>query len=286
MNDLAGAPLGQRSETPANYDPSLLFPIPRALGRADLALGETPSFVGHDSWTAFEVSWRNARGRPEVGVGLFTVPCSTPFMVESKSLKLYLNSLNDTVVPSREALEAQIRSDLVPVLWGSMAPMAPLQVTIVPPQRFDALSLSALPGTCIDDLDIDWAPPDAPPLPRVSDPHALATTETLHSHLLRSLCRVTAQPDWGSVSITYEGSPLCRESLMRYLLGFRYRQEFHEPLTERIFTDLWRSCQPRRLFVEVRFTRRGGIDINPVRASDPDMLQRHCRPEQLRLARQ
>lgn len=294
MNDLAGAPLGQRSETPASYDPSLLFPIPRALGRADLALSDPLPFVGHDAWTAFEVSWRNAKGRPEVGIALLTVPSSTPFMVESKSLKLYLNSLNDAVIASPAALAAQIQRDLAPVLWGVHTPEAPLQVELLRPDRFDEFALAPLPGTCIDDLDIAWEPQREALLPRIANRTATPLTETgtgtvqeaLHSHLLRSLCRVTAQPDWGSVCISYEGPPLCHESLLRYLLGFRYRQEFHEPVAERIFMDLWRACQPKRLCVEVRFTRRGGIDINPVRASDPDLLERHRRPGQVRLARQ
>lgn len=281
MEILQQAPLGKKIAMPAAYDPTLLFPIPRSLARAALGLDIEPPFVGSDTWTAFELGWRNVKGKPEVGIASFTIPCSTPNMIESKSLKLYLNSLNDERFASADAVAARIHTDLLPVLWGDTPASAPMVIDIRALSSWTEVSISELEGDSLDDADIEW---DGTPFSidnlRIDRTRPLVT-ETLRSDLVRALCRVTAQPDWGSVQISYRGHALPREDLLRYLVSFRHQQEFHEPLAERIFMDLWRHAQPAELSVYLRFVRRGGLDINPFRASVPQEA-----PQWMRLARQ
>lgn len=270
---LEHAPLGRDSAYPEQYDAGLLYPIPRAANRAPLGIEEGAlPFVGEDEWHAFEVSWLNSRGKPIVAVARFRLPASSPNLIESKSWKLYLNSFNQTRFYSREKVMETLANDL------AVAAGAEVSVELF---DVDASELTAqrLPGECVDDLDIavsDYTPSSA---------HLVVgeevVEETLHSHLLKSNCPVTGQPDWGSVLIHYKGPKLDREGLLRYLIGFRQHQDFHEHCVEHIFTDLMAQAKPKQLLVLARYVRRGGLDISPWRAT-PGLTP----PTPLRLARQ
>ena len=281
MSDvLANAPLGKKSDTPTGYDPGLLFPIPRALARDGLGLSGALPFMGVDTWTAFELGWLNTKGKPQVGIARIHVPCETPFMIESKSFKLYLNGFNAHRFGSAEDVAKRIVEDIHPVLWGGASGGKPT-VELVSPDAFAQQRIGELEGLNLDrlDLDMDAPAPNGPVLSCVDDDSVVE--ETLRSDLVRALCRVTGQPDWGSIQIRYVGRAIDQEKLLRYLITFRDQQEFHEPLAERIFVDIWRYCQPMKLQVLIRFTRRGGMDINPFRTSFPSPT-----PAQHRLARQ
>ncbi len=247
--------LGREVAYPARYDPSLLFPIARAQGRASIGLAGALPFVGHDRWQAYELSWLDPRGKPRVATATFTVPFDSPHLVESKSLKLYLNSLNAHRFDSDAAALDTIAADL------SRAAGAPVQVRFgLPPLRSDD------DGDSIDALDIaidGYGPPE----PAHLHAHGDAVEETLRSGLLKSNCPVTGQPDWASLRIAYRGPRIDRAGLLRYLVSFREHAEFHEQCVERIFTDLHARCAPQALSVEARYTRRGGLDINPWRAT-------------------
>ena len=257
--DLNALPLGRHVDYPSHYDPALLYPIPRALGRDAIGLhGGALPFIGHDRWHAYELSWLDARGKPRVATATLTVTADSPHLVESKSLKLYLNSFNATRLESDAELLSRIESDV------SAAAGAPVQV---------ALGLPAIDGGdapdagCIDGLDVDierYGPPDATLLAADAGD---VVQETLSSALLKSNCPVTGQPDWARVSIAYRGPRIDRAALLRYLVSFRDHAEFHEQCVERIFADLLAVARPQRLSVEARYTRRGGLDINPWRAT-------------------
>ncbi len=251
-------PLGRAVEYPRGYDPSLLFPIPRAHGRAALGLADAaaPPFAGHDRWHAYELGWLDARGKPAAATATFVVPAGSPNLIESKSLKLYLNSLNGARFDDAGAVRARIAGDL------SRAAGAPVAVAFGLPPVEDGGD-----GTSIDALDIDC---DAYDHPRPEYLHADdgdIAEETLRSDLLKSNCPVTGQPDWAGVRIAYRGPRIDRAGLLRYLVSFREHAEFHEQCVERIYVDLAARCRPRSLSVEARYTRRGGLDINPWRAS-------------------
>lgn len=245
------------------YDPTLLFPIPRAQGRA--ALGLTPGtalpFFGADIWNAYELSWLNGRGKPVVAVLTLIVQADSPFIVESKSLKLYLGSFAQTRQDSVESLRDTLRRDIGAVCGGSVT----VQLTL--PQAFGALVLDELSGTDLDrlDLDCDVYAPDAGLLSARFD--EAPVEETLVSNLLRSNCPVTGQPDWGSVQIRYSGPQIDQAGLLRYIVSFRQHTGFHEQCVEQIFLDLQRRCRPVKLAVYARYTRRGGLDINPFRTN-------------------
>ncbi|MGO2880794.1 MULTISPECIES: NADPH-dependent 7-cyano-7-deazaguanine reductase QueF [Halomonas] len=270
---LEHAPLGRESAYPEQYDAGLLFPIPRAANRAPLGIeeGKLP-FVGEDEWHAFEVSWLNARGKPIVAVVRFRLPAESPSLIESKSWKLYLNSFNQTRMESREEVLETLQRDLSAVAGASVS------VELLGVEDAE-LAPQPLPGDCLDELDIEVSDytPSAAHL-AVSDE---VVEETLHSHLLKSNCPVTGQPDWGSVMIRYKGPKLDREGLLRYLIGYRQHQDFHEHCVEHIFTDLMQHAQPTELLVLARYVRRGGLDISPWRAT-PGLAP----PSPLRLARQ
>ncbi len=250
-------PLGRDVAYPREYDASLLYPIPRSLGRAAIGVdGAHLPFVGHDHWNAYELSWLDRKGKPQVATASVQVPADSPNLVESKSLKLYLNSFNGSRFEDADAVRARIETDL------AAAAGAPVTLTFgLPP-------LEAAPaGACIDGLDasIDtFGPPDAGLL--AADPGAVAE-ETLRSALLKSNCPVTGQPDWADIDIAYRGPRIDRAALLRYLVSFRDHAEFHEQCVERIFVDLLARCRPEWLSVEARYTRRGGLDINPWRAT-------------------
>ena len=261
--------LGKSSAYVDQYDASLLFPIPRAPKREEIGLREPVPFVGADLWTAYELSWLNQRGKPQVAIARFMVPAESTHIVESKSFKLYLNSFNNTRLADVAELQQRLRDDLSRAIWHDGTMRASVNVHIVMPEQFDREPVHELDGLNLDRLDLDcdrYEP--APEL--LSANHAEApVTETLVSHLLKSNCLVTGQPDWGSVRIHYTGAQIDQAGLLRYIVSFRNHNEFHEQCVERIFMDIWRRCQPSRLEVYARYTRRGGLDINPWRSSHP-----------------
>ena len=270
---LQGLSLGQQSAYISQYTPSLLQPVPRSLNRDDLGLrGELP-FQGCDVWTLYELSWLNAKGKPVVAIGEAFVPATSPNLIESKSFKLYLNSFNQTRCDSLEAVQALLVQDL------SGCAGAPVSVTLFTLDQAPH-QIAQLPGECIDNLDIEVDGYEFDETLLQGAAGREIVEETLHSHLLKSNCLVTSQPDWGSVVIHYRGPRLDREKLLRYLISFRQHNEFHEQCIERIFTDLKHFCAPEQLTVHARYTRRGGLDINPFR-SDWEPV-----PANLRLIRQ
>jgi 7-cyano-7-deazaguanine reductase len=257
------SPLGKAATYRTDYAPELLFSIPRQGKRDELGLmpGLPLPFFGVDIWNAYELSWLNLRGKPQVAIARFTVPADSPNIIESKSLKLYLNSLNQTRLSDAEALLAMLQADL------SSGFGAPVHVTLTLADTFGSLKMGEFDGVLLDRLDIDinhYAP--APQL-LTAAAGALPVEEKLLSHLLKSNCLVTGQPDWASVQLHYIGPQIDQEGLLRYLIGFREHHEFHEQCVERIFTDIWRRCAPQKLAVYARYTRRGGLDINPWRSN-------------------
>ena len=255
------SPLGKTTGYVSHYDPGLLYPMARADKRAELGIAGTLPFFGMDVWNAYEVSWLNLRGKPQVAIATFQVPADSPNIVESKSLKLYLNSLNQTRLASAEALTDLLHKDI------SAAVGANLQLRLTGPEEFNKLGMGELEGLLLDrlDIEVDSYHPDPALLTARRD--EAAVEEKLVSHLLKSNCLVTHQPDWASVQIHYVGPAIHQEGLLRYLIGFRDHQEFHEQCVERIFMDLLRQCAPTKLMVMARYTRRGGIDINPWRSN-------------------
>lgn len=270
---LAYAPLGRESAYPERYDADLLYAIPRAANRAPLGIEDQAlPFVGEDEWHAFELSWLNARGKPCVAVARFTLPADSPNLIESKSWKLYLNGFNQTRFVSHVQVVETLMADL------SRAAGAAVSVRLFDVDD-EALMPRRLPGECLDDLDIEVS--DYTPSADHLTVGESIVEETLHSHLLKSNCPVTGQPDWGSVLIRYRGPRLDREGLLRYLIGYRQHQDFHEHCVEHIFSDLMAHCRPARLLVLARYVRRGGLDISPWRATPGEHP-----PVPLRLARQ
>ncbi len=258
-------PLGHSVAYASHYDPGLLFPIPRAANRAQLGIGASLPFHGVDIWNAYELSWLDARGKPEVALAEFRIPATSPAIIESKSFKLYLNSFNSERMRDAEALRARLIEDL------SAASGAQIAVALTLPARFGDVACSELAGTTIDDQAIeidDYGPPNAAHLRLAAD--AREVEESLTSNVLKSNCPVTGQPDWASVQIRYAGAAIDRAGLLRYLVSFREHAEFHEHCVERIFVDVMQRCAPARLSVYARYTRRGGLDINPWRGTSPE----------------
>lgn len=271
------SPLGKAATYKSEYDASLLFPIARQGKRNELGLSSgTLPFFGIDIWNAYEVSWLNLRGKPQIAVVSFTIPADSPNIVESKSFKLYLNSFNQTRLAGVDALLELLRADL------SAATGAPVQVAPTLPEDFGKLKMGELEGMLLDrlDIEVDSYSPDTALLKSARGEAPIE--EVLVSHLLKSNCLVTGQPDWGSVQIRYVGPAIDQEGLLKYLIGYRNHNEFHEQCVERIFMDVLRQCQPQKLAVYARFTRRGGLDINPWRSN----FTTGQRPSNLRLPRQ
>ncbi|KRB92279.1 NADPH-dependent 7-cyano-7-deazaguanine reductase QueF [Noviherbaspirillum sp. Root189] len=270
------SPLGKPTAYQTAYAPSLLFPIARQQKREEIGIAGSLPFFGIDIWNAYELSWLNLRGKPQVAIATFMVPADSPNIIESKSLKLYLNSFNQTRVASPEALTEMLRVDLSDGFGASV------QVKLTLPEGFDKLGMGELEGLLLDrlDIEVDRYTPDATGLKANTD--EAIVEETLVSHLLKSNCLVTGQPDWGSVQIRYVGPQIDQEALLRYLIGFREHNEFHEQCVERIFMDIMRQCRPQKLAVYARYTRRGGLDINPWRSN----FTTGQRPPNVRNARQ
>lgn len=249
--------LGRVVAYPRRYDATLLFPIARAAGRAAIGVDAAAlPFAGADRWHAYELGWLDARGKPVAATATLTVPAASPQLVESKSLKLYLNSFNATRFDGAEAVRARIGEDL------SGCAGAPVEVAFGLPAiaaRDDAIA--------IDELALDFDAYAAPEAAFLAAAHDDPVEETLRSGLLKSNCPVTGQPDWASVRIAYRGGRIDRAGLLRYLVSFREHAEFHEQCVERIFVDVLARCRPAALCVEARYTRRGGLDINPWRST-------------------
>ena len=252
--------LGQSSSYDSHYNSERLFAIPRAAKRKEI--GIDPSllpFYGFDCWNHYEVSWLNEKGKPMVAVAEIIYDCATPYLIESKSLKLYFNSFNNTRFKDSEEVKFTVTRDLAARLEGDV------QIRILPLRDTELTAMmQATPiGECIDDLDVTCS------VYRV-DPNYLVVEEKnveeiLYSDLLKSNCLVTNQPDWGSVQIAYVGNQINRAGLLKYLVSFRNHNEFHEQCIERIFVDIMERCKPKKLTVYGRYTRRGGLDINPYR---------------------
>ena len=255
------SPLGKASTYQTQYDSSLLFAMPRAPKRAELNISGSLPFFGMDVWNAYEVSWLNMRGKPQVAIASWQVPADSPNIIESKSLKLYFNAFNQSRLAGSDALLELLRADL------SAGFGAPIQIQLINSDSFHTLKMGEMDGLLLDrlDIEVDRYAPD--PSLLKADHGSVLVEEKLVSHLLKSNCLVTGQPDWGSVQIHYVGATIEQEGLLKYLIGFREHHEFHEQCVERIFMDVLRQCQPQKLMVTARYTRRGGIDINPWRSN-------------------
>jgi 7-cyano-7-deazaguanine reductase len=265
-------PLGKEVSHSRYYHPGHLYPVPRSTGRSDIGLGESVPFVGADIWNAYEISWLNTLGRPDIAIGRFTFPSDTQNLIESKSLKLYLNSLNLERFDSTAAMQTTITDDLAEKAGG------PVVVKLIPAAHFAEAALGVPTGRCLDDLEIEVHNFEL-------DPEALSVTpgpteETVYSNLLRTNCPVTGQPDWGTVVIHYRGPQLDPAGLLKYIVSYREHTGFHENCVERIFCDILERCNPEQLLVQAQFTRRGGLDINPWRANY------NAAPEYVRFVRQ
>jgi 7-cyano-7-deazaguanine reductase len=281
MNTAHESQLGKASAYADQYAPELLYPIPRSAKRLELGLTDNLPFLGADMWTAFELSWLGPRGKPQLALAHITVPCESSHIIESKSLKLYLNSYNNTVFADAAAVLTRLRADLTEAAWRGAVVQSSVGVRLLVPELFDREPVQELDGLSLDRLDVEcrqYTP--APDLLRTLADEP-PVTEVLTSRLLKSNCLVTGQPDWGSVQISYSGAPIDQEGLLQYLVSFRNHHEFHEQCVERIFMDIWQRCQPYKLAVYARYTRRGGLDINPFRTSYARAL-----PPNVRTARQ
>ena len=274
-NTAEHSPLGKTAAYQTTYAPELLFPIPRQEKRNELGLSGALPFFGVDIWNAYEISWLNLRGKPQVAIATITAPADSPNIVESKSFKLYLNSYNQTKLSGPDELQERLRTDL------SNGFGAPVHVQLTMQEAFQGLKMGELDGLLLDRLDIEVDSYSPAPHLLQTVQGAVPVEETLVSHLLKSNCLVTGQPDWGSVQIHYVGAQIEQEGLLRYLIGFREHNEFHEQCVERIFMDILRQCAPTKLAVYARYTRRGGLDINPWRSNFTGQ-----RPPNVRTARQ
>lgn len=255
-------PLGKDVTYPDQYSADVLFPISRQQSRDNLGFESTAlPFQGGDIWNAYEVSWLNDKGLPQVACARFHFPCESVSIVESKSFKLYLNSFNQTRFSSWETVGETLVADL------SACVGAPIEIDLYTiNDGASRIGFSTLPGFCLDTLDITVDRYDPNPA-QLTLLNSFVTDEHLNSNLLRSLCPVTAQPDWGSVHIVYSGPEIDKADLLKYLIGYRQHQEFHEQCVERIFRDITAHCAPDKLYVHAFYTRRGGLDINPYRSS-------------------
>ena len=275
--DMTHLSLGKTTEYVSNYTPSLLQAVPRSVNRSEIGVGEILPFSGCDVWNGYELSWLNSKGKPVVALLRCTIPCESPNLIESKSFKLYLNSFNQTRFDNLQQVETSLRKDL------STTAQREVNVELFSPQQWAKYAATSLPGRCIDELDIEMNSYTINPsfLSHKSEVQEPATREVLHSHLLKSNCLITNQPDWASIIIDYQGSPICHESLLKYLVSFRMHNEFHEQCVERIFTDLMAAFDCKKLTVQALYTRRGGLDINPFRSSQAGVM-----PPLLRVNRQ
>ncbi|MDP0562745.1 MAG: NADPH-dependent 7-cyano-7-deazaguanine reductase QueF [Candidatus Endonucleobacter sp. (ex Gigantidas childressi)] len=270
---LINSPLGKKSQYETTYNPNLLFPISRSEKRKELRLDlNNLPFYGRDLWYGYELSWLNARGKPVVRTAAFDLLCSTPNIIESKSFKLYLNSLNQTYFNNEADIKNILEKDLSSAAGGSVA------VALMTVQEMEKLGFCKTPGICLDDLDIDIIGYSYNPgLLKKAGGYK---SEVICSHLLKSNCLVTGQPDWGTIVVEYEGEAINHEAFLRYICSYRNHYEFHEQCVERVFTDLLNYFQLDNLTVYAQYVRRGGLDINPWRSTQ------NIQPEKMRFIRQ
>lgn len=267
--------LGKKTAYHDQYDASLLQPVPRSLNRDPLGIyANALPFHGADIWTLYELSWLNQRGLPQVAIGSISVNATSENLIESKSFKLYLNSFNQTRFETWENVRSVLQNDLSRCANGEV------DVTLHKLNDFSHQPILPFQGQCIDEQDITIEQYEFNRDYLTSCTQEEVVEETLVSHLLKSNCLITNQPDWGSVQIHYSGPKINQEALLRYLVSFRHHNEFHEQCVERIFNDIMQLCKPEKLSVYARYTRRGGLDINPWRSNE------HFEPEIGRLARQ
>lgn len=260
FNDLSQSPLGKPASYICNYSPSLIYPISRKNQREKIGIKDPLPFHGEDIWNAYELSWLNPKGKPEIAYIEFRIPCTSICLLESKSLKLYFNSFNQTIIPSIEHLKQLIQKDL------SKYAQENVEVRVIPAADFSKIPEFEFDGICLDNLDvtIDKYEIDASFL---KTKNATQVEETLYSRLLKTNCPVTNQPDWASIQISYKGFSIDHAGLLKYIVSYRLHQEFHEQCVEQIFRDIKVRCKPEQLTVYGRYTRRGGLDINPYRSS-------------------
>ena len=259
---VSASPLGKSSTYINLYTPGLLFPIPRKGKRDEIGVPDLLPFYGFDTWNAYEVSWLNPRGKPVVAIVQFDVSCTSKNIIESKSFKLYLNSFNNSRFASVHEVKSTLETDLGLAVEGD------IRVKIYRPDDLLGLQIETFSGEYLDNYDIDCDTYIIETNYLSSDPNEIITEEHRRSDLLKSNCLVTGQPDWGSVRIQYTGPKIEREGLLKYIVSFRDHNEFHEQCVERIYMDVMRYCYPESLTVEARYTRRGGLDINPIRSSE------------------
>ncbi|WP_296655597.1 NADPH-dependent 7-cyano-7-deazaguanine reductase QueF [Paraburkholderia sp.] len=269
------SPLGKPAAYTEQYDASLLFPIPRALAREAIGIGEQLPFFGTDIWNAYELSWLNARGKPQIAIATFFIPADSPNIVESKSFKLYLGSFAQTKLDSAEAVRDLLKRDV------SAACGATASVRLDQPGGFHKIQFEEFEGLSLDRLDLEAEVYQPEPSLLTAAFNEAPVEETLISNLLKSNCPVTGQPDWGSVQIHYVGPQIDQAGLLRYIISYRNHTGFHEQCVERMFVDILRTCKPDRLAIYARYTRRGGLDINPFRTNFNMPM-----PDNARLARQ
>lgn len=275
-DSMKNSPLGKTTEYPSQYDPSILYPIERKPMREQLGITGSLPFFGLDFWNAYELSWLNLRGKPQIALMNFNVSADSPNIVESKSLKLYLNSLSQTRFDEPADLIHLLRKDLSDA-FGS-----PVLVSLKQPTDFASVKIQELDGLLLDRLDIAADEYSPNPAFLKSNREEFPVEETLVSHLLKTNCPVTDQPDWASLQIHYVGPQIDQEGLLKYIISLRSSREFHEQCIERIFLDILKACKPQSLTVYARYTRRGGIDINPWRSN----FSSGKRPQLARTARQ
>jgi len=259
---LAQLTLGKSTAYVDHYDASLLQAVPRSMNREPLGLyPDNLPFHGADIWTLYELSWLNAKGLPQVAVGEISLNTNSQNLIESKSFKLYLNSFNQTVFPDWKTVQETLTRDLSACAQGDVT------VTVSRLSEIEGSPVGHFDGICIDEQDIEIDSYEFSTDYLVNAKGEETVEESLVSHLLKSNCLITHQPDWGSIQIQYRGRKIDREKLLRYLVSFRHHNEFHEQCVERIFNDILRFCQPEKLSVYARYTRRGGLDINPWRTN-------------------
>ncbi|WP_331345259.1 NADPH-dependent 7-cyano-7-deazaguanine reductase QueF [Cellvibrio sp. UBA7661] len=271
-------PLGQQTEYVSEYAPQLLFPIARTESRKHLFIADVLPFYGVDIWTGYELSWLNLSGKPQVAVAEFRIPCDSEYIIESKSFKLYLNSLNQSCFESEKDVQGVLERDLSAVAKAAVK----VQLFPVTHRHKDGNYLESIARPTAIELDaLDVSVDTYHPSPELLKTGSAFVEEMLVSHLLKTNCPVTGQPDWASVFIAYKGNQILHDNLLRYIISFREHQDFHEHCVERIFCDILRECKPQALSVYARYTRRGGLDINPFRSSSESE-----KPFDIRLIRQ
>ncbi|MEI7737937.1 MAG: NADPH-dependent 7-cyano-7-deazaguanine reductase QueF [Betaproteobacteria bacterium] len=286
MNSPEQSTLGRATVYAQRYDPGLLYPLERQTKRDELGLSRLPNgasalpFMGADIWNLYELSWLNAKGKPQVALARLVIACESPFIIESKSMKLYLNSFGQTRFANSQEVKEKIVQDISRAVWQVLEDGA-TSVRLTPPsivlemidaKDFHLQKIQELAGVDLDRLDIECDVYQPAPHLLTAQFDQAPVSEVLCSQLLKSNCLVTGQPDWGSIRIAYTGPAIDQAALLAYLISFREHHEFHEQCVERVFMDIWTRCKPTKLTVYARYTRRGGLDINPFRTSHPQAL--------------